>query len=329
VKRSAPYTAAVALLAAAALFLARSRPPRRHPSVTPAAPAPAAAPALAPVAVPPPESATTGPLSPALRDTEVDGELGTDARGDLVVTPDVRRFFDYFLVASTDVSPEAMRERIAAEIRKRLPGKATAEATDLLDRYLEYRRRAAALDADGGNDYEARLSALWALRREVIGTRDAAALFGDDEESVRAALERQRIQTDPRLSDDEKAQALADAEARLPDAERKARADATSALQLWNDEQAARARGASDAEIRALRVERVGPEAADRLDQLDGQRAAFQSAMDQARAQQDALVANDALSDEERTAALRQWIAAHFPPEEQTHAGVLLGLPAN
>jgi len=329
VRRLALALAAAALPAVAALHFARgARAPAPTPAPAAAAAVASAAPAE-PAAVDAPLPSPAGPLSPALRETEVDGELTSDVHSDLVVTPEVRRFFDYFLIASGDVPADALRARVVAEIRRRLPERAAAQAIALFDRYLEYRRRAAELDAGGGDDTEARLGALWALRREVIGTRDAAAMFGEEEDAARAALERQRIQDDPRLSDQEKARALAEAEARLPEPERELRADAISAVQLWHDEQALRAQGASPEEIRALRVERVGSEAADRLDALDRERAAFQSTLAQARALQGALAADGALSPEQRASALQLWIAQHFPQQEKTHAGVLLGLPAN
>ena len=326
-RRIARCAAAAALCAAAALSLSLGRRPSPPHAASPLAQA-ALEPASGAAPEPPAGLSVSGPLSPALRDTDVDGDLTSDARGDLVVTPEVRRFFDYFLIAWGDVAPDALRARIVAEIRKRLPERAAAEAVDLLDRYFDYRRRAAALDSGPGSDVEARLAALWDLRREVLGTRNAVAMFGAEEDATRAALERQRIEGDPRLSDAEKDGALEDAEARLPDDERKARADAISAVKLWNDEQALRAQGASAEQIRQLRLERVGPEATSRLEALDQERATFQSALDQSRALQSALAANAALSDTDRTSALQQWVAQHFPAEEQTHAGVLLGLSA-
>jgi len=320
---------AVAVLCAATAFF-RAAPRDRAPSRSAASAVRVVAPAgVAPAATPPAPAGANAPLSPALRDTDVDGELSTDSHGDLAVNPDVRRFFDYFLVASGDVAPEVLRARIVAEIERRLPESPAARAVDLLDRYLEYRRRAGALDDRGSPDYEARLTALSALRREVLGTEDAVALFGDDEDSVRAALERQRIASDPRLSEGEKARELADVEASLPEAERKARADAISAVQLLQDEQALRAQGASAEDIRKLREARVGPEAADRLEALDAQQASFQASLAQARDVASSLAANPQLSDPERTAALRAFVQTHFPQEEWLHAGALLGLFAN
>jgi lipase chaperone LimK len=322
-RRAWIYLAAAAL-AAAALLVALRRP--SPPSAPPAAVTPRAAVAPAPAPPPPAEPPAAEPEAPRqLQDTEVDGELTSDSRGDLVVTPDVRRFFDYFLVASSDQPSAVIRGRVAAELAKRLAPKAAAQAENLLDRYLRYRERAAEVQTRVGDDVEAQLAALWDLRREVIGARDATALFGDDEELVRDALERQRIMEDPRISDEEKQAKLAAAEARLPEKERAARAAAVAPIQLLQEEQTLRANGGSEEAIRALREQRLGREAADRLESLDRENAAWQARLDAFREQRDAIAIDPNLSNDERARATEDLLYSSFDAQERLRVKALLG----
>ena len=59
-------------------------------------------------------------LPASLRGTEIDGALPVDARGALIVTPDVLDLFDYFLAASGEEPVAALRARIDREIEARV-----------------------------------------------------------------------------------------------------------------------------------------------------------------------------------------------------------------
>lgn len=308
---------AAALLAAIALRA-------RHP----APPAPAARGAPAPESVARDSLRTTSGSSddietPAarpgrprsLRGTRVDGALAVDADGRFVAGPEARRLFDYFLTASGEEPPERTRSRIVAEIERRLPPSARAEAVALLDRYLEYRERARTLEA--GGDLAARVEALARLRREVLGPDGSRALFGDDERAVARAAEYQRIASDPALSEDERVRRLAALNAELPSAVGEARARALAPLALANAEAALRAQGGTPDAIRALREQVVGPEAADRLAALDQRRAEWQRRVDDFRMERQTIENDGALDPAERERRIRDLLAERFTPTER------------
>jgi lipase chaperone LimK len=272
-----------------------------------------------------PQSGPVGPRPPSLRGTQVDGDLPTDRRGDLVVGPEVRRFFDYFLSATGEEPIEKIRARTVSEIHRRLRPTAANDAVVLLDRYLEYRERAAALDPADPNDLEAQFAALEEVRREVFGERDAVALFGDEEDASRVALERRRIAEDPRLTAEEKERALEEAEARLPEPEREARAEAVSALRLWQDEQKLRANGASPEELRGLRESRFGKEAADRLEELDQAHDAWRDRVSRFQSGKAAIESDPSLTSDQRASAVDQLLQASFSSTEQIRVHAVLG----
>lgn len=254
----------------------------------------------------------------SLQGTAVDGALAVDADGRLLVTPEVRRFFEYFFVAAGEEDDDHIRARIESEIRARLDGTAQDAALALLDRYLDYRERGRTLAeaAVGAGDLTARVDALRQLRRESFGEQDAAALFADEEAALSVAAAQHRVTADPTLSDDERAAQLADLEARLPKSVREARAAVTAPLRLAREEAALREAGGSAEEIRALREHAVGSDAADRLAALDQRRAEWQLRVDSYRQERAAIDANASLAADQREMALEALRARHFSAAE-------------
>lgn len=222
------------------------------------------------------ETASLPPLPASLAGTALDGGFVVDAHGRLVVTRDALDLFDYYLAASGEEPLATIRARIAREIETRLPPDARPAAFDLLERYLAYREALRALHRDEGLAelaLELRFQRIRELRREHFAAHEREALFAAEEERWRIDLERRRVAMDPDLSSDERAQRLAALDAELPREVREARETTLAALRLREDEAALRARGASDAEIHALRERRFGADAAARLAALDRQRA--------------------------------------------------------
>ena len=312
---------AAALLVAVALRA-------RHP----APPAPAAASASRSAALDATRATAAppdGPQDPAakpgrlrsLRGTRVDGGLAVDANGRFVPGPETRRLFDYFLTATGEEPPGRTRSRIVAEIERRLPPSARAETVALLDRYLDYRERARTFEASG--DLAARVEALARLRGEIFGADDSRRLFGDDERSVARAAEIARIASDATLSEEERVRRLVALDAALPPATTAARARALAPLALANAEAALRAQGGSPEAIRALRLQLVGPDAAERLAALDQRRAEWQHRLDDFRAARQTIETDPALAPAERDRRVQELLAAGFTPAERQRVQAL------
>jgi lipase chaperone LimK len=324
VRRAAAIAVALLLACAAALvWRAPAERARRPPRTAAAAMDRGSAPPSAP---PRPWRAADTPRRPrSLAGTRPDGGLDVDPRGRLRPSATTRRLFDYFLSATGEEPVERIRARIVALIERRLAPTAVSDATALLDRYLAYRESARDLAAHGldAAPLEERLEAVVRLRREVLGSADAEALFGEEEARDRAALASQRALADPALSPDERARALAEARAALPAPIRDAEATATLPMRLATEEAALRAGGGSDADVQRLREESVGPEAAARLAALDRERAAWQSRLDAYRAERATIDADASRSDAERERARAALLAARFAPAERPRVEAL------
>jgi lipase chaperone LimK len=254
-------------------------------------------------------------LPAALRGTSPDGALETDGRGHLVVSLDLREFFDYFLIATGEESRARLRARIVAALRARLRDPAADEARAILDRYLAYRTRI----RRGVSD----LQTLHALRRRILGAEVADAFFATEEDAQAAALERLSVAGDPRLTPVERRQRLSALEGDLPAAVRAGRADAVGPLELLREEDALRAGGASTADIQELREHAVGREAAARLAVLDQQCAAWQARLDEYRAARAMVEHDPGLDPAARARAIDALRGARFTPTEQLRVAAL------
>ena len=301
----------------------RVRPPARVAVV-----APVARPQLPPFDAerprPPASADASEPPPSSLEGTDVDGWLGVDDDGHLVVTPGARWFFDYFLSATGEESPEQIRARIVAEIDKRLPAPAAREAIDLLDRYLVYRDRVRALQASGvPEDVPARLAQLHDIRAETFGDANAAVLFGEEEQVQALDIQRRAVLSDAALSAEERERRLGEIEQQFPSAVRQARADSMTLIRLREDEQQLREAGASPEDLHALREQRFGAEAADRLAVLDRERAAWQQRLDDYRSARQAIEGTAGLTPDARARAVETLLAGRFAPEERLRVEAL------
>ncbi|MGC8120634.1 lipase secretion chaperone [Marinobacter sp. VGCF2001] len=162
----------------------------------------------------PPASRQTPPRLPqpsfarSLAGTEIDGNLRADDQGHLVLEIGVRDFFDYFLSAVGEVSPQVAIDQIQSLATTHLPEPAASQAMALLDQYLAYKQAALHMmqtELDPSRQADPRyqlaalgkaLSELKQLRATVFSTDAHQAFFGQEEaysEYTLAAMEiRQR-----------------------------------------------------------------------------------------------------------------------------------------
>src|SRR5438552_1929875 len=131
---------------------------------------------------------------------------------------------------------------------------------------------------------------------------------------------------DPSLEVAERERRAAALEDGLPEPVRAARAEALAPLRAMQEEARMRAGGTSSVEIRALRERSFGTEAADRLEELDRQRAAWQQRIDDYRAAREVVEQNPSLDAAARARAIEALRAERFTAEERLRIPVLDGV---
>ncbi|MFP2959725.1 lipase secretion chaperone [Myxococcus sp. 1LA] len=335
-----PVAALCALLGAGVLswWKARATPTPPGPAVAAVSPPGAAAPRVgAPApkhAVPTTSSTEAAPALPpkpgSLQDTEEDGSVQVDASGHLVVTPNLRRLFDYYLSAMGEEALSVIRERILASLRaKNLPAAAMEEAVRVLDDYLAYRdaaRTFAANQQGAGLDVGARLESLRELRREHLGPW-ADGLFGEEEQVDAVSVERMKLQQDTTLTPEERERRIAELDEQLPSDYRAGRDEALRPLQQQTVERELVESGASAEDLRQHRLATVGPEATERLEAMDREEEAFKQRLTEFRARRDALVQSEQ-NPTARQAAVQRLLFDSFTPEERLRVEALDAIDA-
>lgn len=253
------------------------------------------------------------------------GWAETDSNGSLVPTPQLRQLFEYYLAALGEETLPQLVARIEQALSQ-LGEPARSEAMATLGNYLDYKLalgdlevaygNAATLDA---NAMQQRMAEIRALRRTWMDAQTADAFFASDEAVDRFQVEQLRIRTDESLSDEERQQALAQAEQALPAPMREARWE----TRKFTDYQQARAEFADDPEaLRAWREERFGEEAARQLEKVEAEQRAWE---DRFQAYREALEELDdlGLAGPEREAAVDSLRDDYFEGAEKLRAEAL------
>ena len=148
-------------------------------------------------------SETLAAMPASLRGTEVDGQLQTTADGELVVTPDLRRVFDYFLSAQGEESLEDCQARLASYLQASLPAEAANEAWQFFQQYMALGQAMAALPPHDGSPASIRTAVKQRhdLQVAYLGQQAAEAFYGMDIAYDRYMADRQDILDNASLSD--------------------------------------------------------------------------------------------------------------------------------
>jgi len=227
--------------------------------------------------------------------------LPLDAHGRLAHSHAVRDFFDYFLTAQQEITPQALDKMVHRQIAAQLDGSpAQPDALDAWQRYTAYRTavaQLAPLAAQAANekpDLDAAQTALDA--REAIAARTmgpvwASAFFEAEWQRARYDLDRLRIGLDPSLSAAQKAARLAALDDALPPLLRAVRERERRTQQSVDTVAVLQRENASPDALQAQLAQRIGPEAAARVADMQRENDAWRVRYDDYAAQRARIVA--------------------------------------
>ena len=278
--------------------------------LAPAEPTPAAA-----------ESAALSSLPPSFAGTEVDGQFRLDDAGNLLISMDIRRIFDYFLSAYGEERIQTSIARLQAYIRSQLDEPAEGQALALLEQYLDYKRQLIQLEKDlpqmaSLEAMRQREQAVQNLRASIFSPEAHQAFFAQEEAYNQFTLQRLAIRHDPALNEQQKAEAMDRLRATLPEDMQEMLVPQLRA-ELRQQTAALQAQGAAPEQIRQLRLQLVGAEATARLEALDQRRQQWQQRLDAYRQEKARIEANSGLSEEDRQAAIASLAEERFDERER------------
>lgn len=210
-------------------------------------------------------------------------------------------------------------QRVEKSLRAGLPREAADKAIALVRAYREYTQasaRASAQQRPPQNAEELRLLLAQdaALRRVYFDAETSKALFGVQEAYSLYSLDAQAIEADTRLGPVEKARRLQALRAALPPEVielEPALSPKASEMELRVAQ--LREQGGSEAQIRAVRKEYLGADAAESMGQMDGHSAEW---LDRYQAFQKQKAAMLATSPPDGPALVEKLLAQHFSADE-------------
>ena len=267
-----------------------------------------------------------GPLPPSLQGTSHGVTLRADAQGNLVLQPDLLHLFEFYLAGREEEGLDKVLTRIHQDLAKQLKGNALNQARDLLSRYVDYRIVLQNLpEADSSMDAGAlrqRLDALNATRQQYFSAEEYALFFANENAENEYMVQRLALGQQSGLSEEQRQQAVAELEMQLPEEVREIRAASTRQGELYATTQAMQERGASAEEIRQVREQELGSEAANALAELDRQQAAWRQRLADYASERNRLRATG-LSADELQSAVAELQASRFDELERKRVQAL------
>ncbi|WP_281647452.1 lipase secretion chaperone [Parendozoicomonas sp. Alg238-R29] len=245
----------------------------------------------------PAEAITSAKLS--LRGTTPDGELVLNAAGLPIITPSMRRLFEYYLATLGEQPVSAIRDQFYNYVKEQYSPRVAVASLAYFDRYVSYKVHLAEQQLELAEMFSAlsitellqqRMELLSRTRTAELGPEMAEAFFGEEERYDRFILSKTTIERDQSLTEEQRQQKLNELARAWPEY---AEQQSLSVQQKVLKEQVtkARANGASDTDIYELRSVAFGYEAAERLSALDNQRDQWQQRLNEYSQQKQILLA--------------------------------------
>jgi lipase chaperone LimK len=266
-------------------------------------------------------------LPKSLRGTQVDGGFRVDSDGNLIISIDNKRFFDYFLSTVGEESIAQITARIRGEIESKLKEPARSQALKELEQYLSYKAALADIEKQIGGQppssspeenlarLKQRMQAIFDARNQYLSQEVNEAFYSQDEAVDKYSLASLEVRADTSLTEDQKQEKLLALESMLPEKIREQRKETVKYERYALEEKKMIEQHATPGQLYQFRAQHFGEQAAQRLAKLDQQRAEWNTRMAQYDAQKATLQkAGLSKSDyQEQLQALRQ---QNFSPIE-------------
>ncbi|PVY58085.1 MULTISPECIES: lipase secretion chaperone [unclassified Simplicispira] len=252
------------------------------------------------------------------------GRTSGSTAADPLLTPGLRYALEALLMAAGEMSdPQRLKQRLEALVGQHFPPELATRALALAHRYVDYRVALGQLRPPSDQTDPQALRTVMAERQRVrlqyFDGDEFDALFAQDLALDEYMLARLEIERNSALTPEQKRSALQEAEQGLDPALRAQRAEAVAHEGVAQQTAAFNAQGVDERTRHAQRSAEYGPEAAQRLAQLDREQGDWNARLDQ---YQQAMASTQ---DPTRLAPLRSRL---FSPEEQLRVEAALAARA-
>jgi lipase chaperone LimK len=242
------------------------------------------------------------------------------------VNEQTRNCFEYFITQFGEKNLQQIQQDFKAYIRQNHKEPALSQILDLWDRYIQYRQSLGQLTAPAGLNqedpayYRSIYNSTQNLRQQYFSKYEIEGLFGTEDAYHEYTLDRMSVLADKSLTEIEKAQKLKALFQQLPQDWQENLEQLNKLEDLRKLTADIKARGGSRDEIRQMRINLVGPEATQRLEQLDVQRSDWKNRVTGYLDERDQIT-QSSMSDTAKQQAIAQLRSKHFnTPQEQLRA---------
>lgn len=262
----------------------------------------------------------------SLKGTDKDGAYPTDDQGNLLMSAAIKERFEYFLSTLGEFPLESVLQMVRDDIELSLQIPAKEQALKLFDDYIAYKYSLAELEKsmDAAQDYEIndierfrmQLERLRDKRREYLAQDTVDAFFGFDEMYDDFMLTRLEIQNSSQLTKQEKLEQIKSLEDSLPEAVKDMRDDSQKVSQAFKVSESMREDGANDEEIFDYNSQQFGQEAAVKLQNLNDQRSAWKSRVENYLQKKSNIEMNENLDLQQQQESIKELREQHFSETE-------------
>lgn len=256
----------------------------------------------------------------SLRGTEIDGSASFDANGEVALEPELRRLFDYYLSLIGERDLAQIRQLLVEHLLDRHGPSRAQKVMPYFDRYVAYQRRLTETRIGDAADPQERLAQAMVLRRALLGEEMATAFFAEEEALAVLTLKRMAIASDVSLTAQRKSERLLELDR---GAGHNARKEADIASVVADQERRYDLAQMSASRRAAERETLWGKQAAERLAQLDGQRASWNARIERYLYARSRIDADRSLSSTARAQAVAALRVRHFDAAEQRRVASL------
>lgn len=261
--------------------------------------------------------------STSQQDTEINCQMVLDNTNRLVVNEQTRNCFEYFITQYGEKNLEQIKTDFKSYIGQNHKEPALSQILDLWERYLQYRQSMADITPASGLDqedpayYRSIYNSTQNLRKKFFSNYEIEGLFGTEDTYHEYTLDRMGILADKNLSEAQKAEKLKALFEGLPEDWKENLEQINKLDDLRKLTADIKARGGSADEIRQMRLNLVGAEATQRLENLDGERSQWKNSVNGYLAERDGIVKSN-MSASAKQQAIQDLRNKHFSrPEDK------------
>ncbi len=275
-----------------------------------------------------------GTLPASLRGTTLDNALKVDEEGHLLMSSDIKDVFDYFLSAISEEDLDTILLRVDEYLSHYLQEPALSESKAVLAQYIEFKYSLMTLEqemskdlsqmsqqdkVDGGylDFLRKQMDQRNVQREQYLDPAVYEAFYAEEQRYDEYTYSRLLVNSNKSLSASERLEKITEYQSTLPEDVRQSikQTQITDELKLITEK--VLAEGGDQQQVRELRREMLGDEAVQRFDELDQQRAQWQSRINEYLTQRANILSNQGLATDELSIQVDALRASLFDELEQ------------